>query len=271
MWEAINFSTDHFRSIAADWRGSAGSGAEVHCVARAWMLSRLVIVGLLTASFVIVGCSRKQTPAPAEQSKAQPQSKSDSPDASTPLVPNESGGSGQGSLTLPTGFGRRTGDLDEMVKQRSIRALTIVNKVGFFYQMGRPQGIQYEALREFEKFVNQKMKTGRLPVQVVFLPMRPDQLEAALTQGLGDLIAYGVAITPEREKSVAFSIPIQKNVPEVVVTGPALSGASSFDDLANKPIYVNPVTVYYSNLKAVSDAQQKAGKPPLDIKAADKN
>ena len=60
--------------------------------------------------------------------------------------------------------------------------------------------------------------------------MRPDQLEAALTQGLGDMIAYGIVITPEREQRVAFSVPIQKSVPQVVVTGPAVAGVSSFDE-----------------------------------------
>ena len=204
MCEAIDSSADQFRSGSAEWRGSAECGVEGRRAGHISMLNRLLIAGFFAASFAVIGCSKKQTPAPAEQSGAQPQPKSDALHASTSLLPNESGGSSQGSLVLPTGFGKRTGDLDEMVTKRSIRALVIVNRVGFFYQMGRPQGIQFEALREFEKFVNQKMKTGPLPLQVIFLPMRPDQLEAALTQGLGDIIAYGVVMTPEREQRVAF-------------------------------------------------------------------
>jgi membrane-bound lytic murein transglycosylase MltF len=78
-------------------------------------------------------------------------------------------------------------------------------------------------------------------------------------------------ITPEREQRVAFSVPIQKGLSQVVVTGSALANASSFDDMAGKSIYANPLTVAYDKLKKVSEAQQKAGKPPLDIKAADKN
>ena len=50
-----------------------------------------------------------------------------------------------------------------------------------------------------------------------------------------------------------------------------MGSVSSFDDLAGKAIYVNPLTTYYDNLKSVSDAQGKAGKPALDIRAADKN
>lgn len=228
---------------------------------------------------VISACSKTQTTAPSEQprkpepSQASPEQppKQTPSQASNSLVPNESKGLGQGTLVLPTGFGRRTGDLEEMVKNRAIRALVIANPISFFYQQGRLRGIQYEALQEFQKFVNQKEKTGKLPVEVIFLPMRPDQLEAALTQGLGDIIAYGVVITAEREQRVAFSEPVQKKVPQIVITGPALSNVSSFGDIAGTTIYVNPLTTYYDNLKKVSDAQQKAGKPPLTIKAADKN
>jgi membrane-bound lytic murein transglycosylase MltF len=227
---------------------------------------------LLVACLGVAGCSKKQAPPPAaEQQAPKPEASSAS---STALLPDESSGknaSSPGTLSLPTGFGKRTGDLDDMVKNRAIRALVIVNPIGFFYKAGRPQGIQYEALQEFEKFVNQKEKTVKLPVKVVFLPMRPDQLEPALTQGLGDIIAYGVVITPEREQRVAFSTPIQKNVSQVVITGPALASVSSFDGLAGKDIYVNPLTTYYDNIRKVSDAQQKAGKPPLAIKAADKD
>jgi membrane-bound lytic murein transglycosylase MltF len=176
-----------------------------------------------------------------------------------------------GEAGAAASFGKRTGDLDDMVKNRAIRALVIVNPISFFYAQGKPQGVQFEALQEFEKFVNQREKTGKLPVKVIFLPMRPDQLEAALTQGLGDMIAYGVVITPEREQQVAFSVPIQKDVPQIVVTGPELASVSNFDGMAGKDIYVNPITTYYDNLKKVSDAQQKAGKPALEIKAADKN
>lgn len=235
---------------------------------RCYLPPQRLLALLFVGWFAFAGCGRNKTPATAEQPGNPEQG------ASKPLVLSDGAvtmSSNHGTLMLPMGFGKRTGDLDEMVKQRTIRALVIVNPVGFFYENGLPEGIQYEALQAFEKFVNQKMKTGKVPVNVVFLPMRPDQLEAALTQGLGDIIAYGVVITPEREQRVTFSDPIQKDVSQVVVTGPSLSNVSSFDDLVGKAIYVNPLTVYYDNLKKISAARQAAGKPPLTIKAADPN
>jgi membrane-bound lytic murein transglycosylase MltF len=221
---------------------------------------------LLTAAHLaLTACDRKWQSAEYKPRQAA---------TSQALFPNESRGStgeSQRALALPASFGRRSGDLDEMVENRAIRALVIINPIGFFYTEGRPQGVQYELLQEFETFLNQTLNTGKLPVKLVFLPMRPDQLESALTQGLGDIIAHGVVITPEREQRVVFSTPFLKHVSHVVVTNSALATISSFDELAAKPIYVNPVTTYYEGLRKLSDQRQKNGKPALDIRVADKD
>jgi len=173
-------------------------------------------------------------------------------------------------ITLPASFARNTGDLDAMVKRRNIRALVILNPIGFFYDKGQPRGAMYEALEEFQKFVNQKMKTGTLKVTVSFLPMRADQVEAALTEGLGDIIAYGLVVTPERERRVAFSTPIEKDVTQIIVTGPAIGHISTLADLGGKEVYVNPLSTYYQNLQKVNEQLQKAGKKPMIIRTADK-
>lgn len=157
-----------------------------------------------------------------------------------------------------------------MVKKRNIRALVILNPISFFYNKGQPKGVMYEALEEFQKFANQKLKTGKLQVKVTFLPTRIDQLEPALTEGLGDVIAYGVVVTPDREKRAAFSTPIQTNVTQIIVTGPGSGLLSTITDLGGKEVYVNPLTTYYQNLQKVNEQLQKAGKQPIVIKAADK-
>ena len=100
-------------------------------------------------------------------------------------------------VLLPVKFDRRLGDLDDMVRRGTIRALVVLDPIGFFYDGGLPKGLMYELLREFQRFTNRKLNTGTLKVEVTFLPVRVDQLEAALTEGMGDLIAYGVAITPD--------------------------------------------------------------------------
>ncbi len=171
---------------------------------------------------------------------------------------------------LPLTFARQTGDLDAMVKRGSIRALVLYSRSGFFYVDGKPEGIYYQALQYFEQFVNQKLH-ARQHVQVTFIPVRPDQLEAALTEGVGDLIAYGLVVTPEREQQVAFSIPIQTNVKQIVVTRKDFGPLSSLEQLGGKKVFVNPLTTYYDNLEKVNESLRKQGKPEILIEKADKS
>ena len=70
---------------------------------------------------------------------------------------------------------------------------------------------------------------------------------------MGDLIAHGIVVTPEREQRVAFSTPIQKDVTQIIVTEPKFGTVSSLADLGGKEVYVNPLTTYYTNLQKVNE------------------
>jgi membrane-bound lytic murein transglycosylase MltF len=247
---------------------------------------------LLAVLALAVACNKRETSSqasraknPAEQATRTPKPAEQGPQALKPaavnpkdtsiVAPEDEAATKEekrkpGSLVLPVTFERHTGDLDDMRKRRTIRALITINPISFFYVQGRPAGMTFEAVQELERFVNKKYGTGPLKVRVKFIPMRPDQLESALTQGLGDVIAQGVIITPAREQRVAFTVPVQRNVTQVVVTGKDVPSGAGFDALGDKPIYANPVTDAYDNLNRVSEERQKAGKPPLTVKAADK-
>ncbi len=171
---------------------------------------------------------------------------------------------------LPLNFERQTGDLNAMVKRGSVRALVLYTRSGFFYVDGKPEGIFYQAMQYFEQFLNEKLHT-RQHVQVTFIPVRPDQLEKALNEGVGDLIAYGLVVTPEREQQVAFSIPIQTDVKQIIVTRKDFGALTSLDQLGGKKVFVNPLTTYYDNLTKVNESLRQAGKPEILIEKADKN
>ena len=173
------------------------------------------------------------------------------------------------ALSLHVNLERHTGDLDGMVKRHDIRALVVYSRSGFFYDLGHPEGIYYEALEEFQRFVNQKFRTGNLKINVTFIPVRLEQLEDALLQGVGDVIAFGVIVTPEREKEVRFTTPIDSHVKQVIVTGPKAPKITNLEDLSGKEVYVNPLTAYYENLQHLSESLQKAGRPPILVKRAD--
>jgi membrane-bound lytic murein transglycosylase MltF len=175
------------------------------------------------------------------------------------------------SLELPITFARHVGDLEGMNKRHVIRVLVVPSHSGFFYDRGIPHGIFYEAFDEFQRFANQKLRTGNLKVSVTFIPVRLEQLEHALLEGVGDVVGYGVVVTPEREKLVLFTTPIDSNVKQVIVTGPNAPPIASLEDLSGKEVYVNPLTAYYENLQRLSKEFERAGRPPILVKAADPN
>jgi membrane-bound lytic murein transglycosylase MltF len=231
-----------------------------------FVVPTLLLFGLLP----LIPCCKKEAPsAPAGVAKEAPSAPAEAANVQR-LSPGDPPPPTQ-DVRLPLNVERHTGDLDEMVRRGTIRALVIINPVGFFYDSGLPRGVMYEALSEFQRFTNEKLKTGAKKVEVTFLPVRIDQLEAALTEGLGDIIAYAVTITPGRERRVAFSTPIEKDVTQIIVAGPEYDAISTLEGLGGKEVYVNPLTVYYENLQRVNDSLRISGKTPIVIKAADKN
>jgi membrane-bound lytic murein transglycosylase MltF len=230
------------------------------------VLRVLLSLGLI---LLILCCKKEEPSAPAGVAKETPSTPTGTADVPPPSQDDPPPPSH--SMRLPLNVERHTGDLDEMVKRGTIRALVILNPIGFFYDSGLPRGVMYEALREFQSFTNEKLKTGAEKVEVTFLPVRIDQLEAALTEGLGDIVAYAITVTPDRARRVAFSTPIQKDVNQIIVTGPKYGAISTLEELGGREVYVNPLTVYYENLQKVNDSLRTSGKAPIVVKAADKN
>ena len=173
------------------------------------------------------------------------------------------------TLSWPLKFERHLGDLDGMVKRHEIRVLVVPSRSGFFYDAGHPQGLYYEAFEEFQRFVNKKLRIGDPQIEVMYIPVRPEQLERALLQGVGDVIGFGVIITPERDQEALFTTPIDSHVQQVIVRGPKGPSITSLEDLSGKEIYVNPVTAYYENLQRLSESFKKQGKLPILVKGAD--
>ena len=64
-----------------------------------------------------------------------------------------------------------TGDLDQMVKRRVIRAGVTFNRTHYFIDKGQQRGAAYEALMNFEEALNAQLKTGLLRVHVAVVPV----------------------------------------------------------------------------------------------------
>lgn len=164
-----------------------------------------------------------------------------------------------------------TGDFDEMVKRRLIRAGVTFNRTHYFIDKGVQRGIAYDALKLFEDEVNARLKTGNLRVHVAFVPLPRDLLLPALVEGKVDLVAAQLTVTPERQKLVDFSDPTRPNVSEIVVTGPGSPAIATLDDLAGHEVFVRKTSSYHDSLHTLNGQLKARGKPPVAVHAAPEN
>jgi membrane-bound lytic murein transglycosylase MltF len=159
-----------------------------------------------------------------------------------------------------------TGDLDGMIQRRVIRVLVPYSKTHYFIDKGQPRGIAYDAMKEFEKLLNEKRKLPLAQrVHVVFFPVSRDELISGVVEGRGDVALATLTITPERLKIVDFAGPTAKNMSEIVVTGPGAPNIASVDDLAGQKVYVHESSSHQSALQALNARFLREGKKPIDI------
>ena len=224
--------------------------------------SRLMLGGLL---LVAAGCS----PSPSSQSASTPASApaaAQPPDEPLPPVaspydalPPES----RNVLDKPF-----TGDLDEMVKRRLIRAGVVFNRTQYFIDKGVQHGISYESIRLFEEQLNKRLKSGPLKVHIAVVPLSRDQLFPALQAGKVDFVAAALTITPERRKLADFSTPTRSGVSEIAVTAPGVPAPATTDDLSGREVFVRRSSSYYESLQRLNESFAGRGKPPVIIKEA---
>jgi membrane-bound lytic murein transglycosylase MltF len=164
-----------------------------------------------------------------------------------------------------------TGDLGGMVERRFIRVLVSYNRTYYFYDGPEARGIAYEGMKEFEKFINQKLTPGRQPVGMIFIPVQRGELIKGLVDGRGDIAASNIGITAERQAVIDYSDPIGPPSPSIIVTGPNSPSITTLDDLSGKEVYVRRLSRYWAPLERLSAQLKEAGKAPITLKAADEN
>jgi len=166
---------------------------------------------------------------------------------------------------------RWTGDLDGMLERRYIRALVLYNKTNFFYDGPQPRGITYEALKEFEKFLNAKLNTRDKPVHLIFIPVSPEEALQRMRDGRGDIAASNLAMISQLQEFVDFSDPIRERAREVVVTGPSAPSITSLEELSGKEVFIRKLSRYWPNLERLNQRFESEGRAPAIIKEADQN
>ncbi len=180
-----------------------------------------------------------------------------------------------GGLTeASAALGLHTGDFDGMQQRRMIRAAVLFNKTNYFIDRGQPRGLTYEALLEFERLINRKLnptdRTGKNKILVVLIPMNPATAERDLLSGKADIVAAPIIITEERKKRFDF-VRTGFSREDVVVSGPAAPALAGLDDLAGREVYLGKTDVGWERLEARSRQLTAAGKPAIQLEAADSN
>ncbi len=222
------------------------------------------IAFLLLSICAIAACG--EPPAPTDPAKGAPATTAESAGEDGTEVETESALTTQqllDELGIELLAQRWTGDLDGMVERRIIRVLTVYGLGRYFLDGPQEAGTVYEAFKEFEKQLNEKLKTRHVRVHVIFVPVARDELISGLIEGRGDIAAAGLTITPERLELVDFSDPLTKELQEILVTGPAATPLDSIEDLSGQEVFVRPSSSYRSSLEALNRRLREAGKPEV--------
>ncbi|MGL4296357.1 MAG: transglycosylase SLT domain-containing protein [Aestuariivirga sp.] len=169
------------------------------------------------------------------------------------------------------GFKPWTGDLEGMKKRRVVRILVPYSKTIYFVDRGRPYGTAVELGQALEKWLNEG-KTRQIDMtRVAFVAKPRDQLLPALVQGLGDIAAGNLTITPERRKTVDFTAPFVTDVREVLVTGPGSPPVASIADLAGKEVFLRPSSSYREHVEAANLRLRAEQRPAIAITGIDEH
>lgn len=161
----------------------------------------------------------------------------------------------------------RTDDLPQILQtQRTIRVLVPYSRTLYYVDKGHERGVTAERIRDFEKFANRRLKTGKKPLTVAIIPVTRDRLLADLLAGRGDIAAGNITITPERAERVAFSEAPDLRVKEVLATGPTAPTVHTMESLSGLEIAVKRSSSFHDSLLALNARLVAAGLSPVDIR-----
>ncbi|OHX68441.1 lytic transglycosylase F [Flammeovirga pacifica] len=99
-------------------------------------------------------------------------------------------------------------DLEDIKQRGKLIALTAYSSTSYFLYKGETMGYEYELLQRLANDLDVDLK--------VVIKTNTDSLRSALLRGEGDIIAYSLAITKDRQKEVDFTTPLMQ-VKQVLV------------------------------------------------------
>lgn len=168
--------------------------------------------------------------------------------------------------SLPVDSKPWTGDFEAMAKRRMIRVLVPYSRSLYFVDRGHERGLTADLVRDFERHINRKLKTGKRPITVYIVPTTRDRLLSGLADGLGDIAAGNLTVTAERARVVDFAgAGAVGTVNEILVTGRGAPAIADRDGLSGMRVHVRPSSSYRESLEALSARFVAQGRSPVDI------
>lgn len=154
------------------------------------------------------------------------------------------------------------GDLPELESKGVIRVLVAAD-LGFYYvEDGKPKGILAELLYHFEKQLKQRSSYFNLQV----IPVHRDELIPSLEKGYGDLIVANLTITDSRDQLIDFSLPVLKDVRELLVTNKSIPPLQNLTEMSGKEVWVRASSSYFESLQALNHQLDSQGFPPVIVR-----
>ena len=161
------------------------------------------------------------------------------------------------------------GDLDEMLKRKTLRVLVVNSKAFYGIEKGKRGGMYHDAIVALEKQINKNHPNDNkhIKTKLIPIPVTREFLIPALNAGYGDVAIASNAITKRREDQIAFSNPFASGINEILVTNSSIKGITSFEDLAGKEVHVKPSMSYLDSLIQVSETLVQKGYDPIKIQS----
>ena len=212
---------------------------------------------------LVVACGGQPTPAPEKAAAKDPASATPTKaDSNNEPAPEEDLPSDR---VIAQVFEPWNGDADGLEDRHYLRILVTFSKTNYFLDGPEQHGATHDAGKLFEDFLNKRLQSRHIRVQVAFIPVSRDKLLSALAEGRGDIAAANLTITPARQKLVDFSLPAASDVRELVVTAANEPAVNSPEDLSGRKVHVRKSSSYYESLTMLNASLRKAGKPPVEI------
>ena len=164
-------------------------------------------------------------------------------------------------------------DLFELIDRGIIRVAVTYSKTHYFVEGGAQYGLSYEMLREFETYLNKRYKSRRKgrALSIVAVPVARDELIKKLAKGEAELAVANLTITPERLTKADFSIPVIKQVNEIVVASANASILSNLSDISGKTFYIRESSSFYTHLTELNSKLVAQGLKPAKVIPADEH